>query len=82
MLAVRPLAEFDCHRDRNGCFYSLYDRRREGKVAHKRASVSGSDYLAHGTAHINIEYLRLGYLQRERRRFRHYIGLVPEDLAG
>ena len=80
--AVPALAEF--HRDghRHGFLHALDDFPREFRILHQGGAVSGFDHLAHGAAHVDVDHLRPGDLQREGRALRHHLRLMAEDLGG
>ena len=77
---VPALAHLHRHRHGNGLHDRLHDPRGPFRVAHEGAAVAVVHDLRHRAAHVDVEKIRAGQLQRKGRSLRHHGRFVPEDL--
>ena len=77
---VPALSHLDCNGNRHGFFDRFDDSCRFFRVLHQGASVSVSGDFRHGTAHVDIDEVRAGVFQRQRRTLRHHRRVVSKNL--
>ena len=80
--AVPALAELDGHGDGHCCVDCADDLACQLGGAHERAAVAAFHHLAHRAAHVDVNEIRPGNVQRDFGSLRHDIGLMAEDLGG
>ena len=77
---VPAFSELHRHRHGHSGGNSLHDFPGKLRVLHKRRAVPGLDDFPDRAAHVYIQNIRSGKLQRKLRRLRHYLRLVAENL--
>ena len=77
---VPALAELHRDGDGHGLLHRLHDLPGQLRRAHQGGAVPGFHDLPHGAAHVDVQELRAGELQRHGRGLGQHLRLVAEEL--